>query len=289
VSADNHVLTFDPLELDVNELPKVHRRGWRKASTFTGFCDIHDNALFAELEKSPFVASEKQCFLVGYRAVCHELFQKASAQRAFAVQRETLDRGLDEYEQLKIQHTLTVMDMGREAGYEDLEYVKQVYDKALIEENFNSVARAVFFFEGDICIVSTGTVHTDFDVHGVRLQDISDLNRRAEALAFGIVSTDTGGAFVFSWLAEFQACNRFVRSILEREVGEIPSVLVEFIFAYVANTYFSEKWWRGLDETRRARIMELAGTIIQYGRPVNYSPETFVDWKMTHTAEPSLN
>ena len=52
------------------------RTGVREASTFTGFCAKHDDRTFAPVERLAQTATAEQCFLISYRAVCHELFQK---------------------------------------------------------------------------------------------------------------------------------------------------------------------------------------------------------------------
>jgi len=66
IDASNHVLTFYPPERESNGELKLHSRGWRDASTFTGFCDTHDNELFADIENRLFASDEKQCLLIGY-------------------------------------------------------------------------------------------------------------------------------------------------------------------------------------------------------------------------------
>jgi hypothetical protein len=56
--------------------------GWREASTFAGFCDIHDKELFAPLDDKKFSNTPEECFLIAYRAICHEFYQKKAAVKA---------------------------------------------------------------------------------------------------------------------------------------------------------------------------------------------------------------
>jgi hypothetical protein len=133
-------------------------------------------------------------------------------------------------------------------------------------------------FEGDISVASTGLVHTDFDVNGVRLQNLGDPNTFGQGLAFGVVATDTGGAVVFSWPSEYDACHSFMDTLLQRGVDELPSLVVQFMFAYVENTYFSHEWWHALPESAQKHIMRLARNTIQYGDPVDFSGDNFVGW-----------
>ena len=73
----NHVLTFYKT---TDGLPKLV--GWRLASTFNGFCGFHDSSTFEPIENQPFNNTLQQCFLIGYRALCHEVYQKTAAVRA---------------------------------------------------------------------------------------------------------------------------------------------------------------------------------------------------------------
>jgi hypothetical protein len=38
IDSTNHVLTFHPLACDKDGNSELHRRGWKDASVFTGFC-----------------------------------------------------------------------------------------------------------------------------------------------------------------------------------------------------------------------------------------------------------
>ena len=50
--------------------------GINKATTFSGFCSKHDSDLFRPLETSEFTFLNHQIALLGYRAVCRELYSK---------------------------------------------------------------------------------------------------------------------------------------------------------------------------------------------------------------------
>jgi len=48
--------------------------GVNEASTFTGFCGVHDDRTFKPIEKSGFIASHEHCFLLAYRVQSAENF-----------------------------------------------------------------------------------------------------------------------------------------------------------------------------------------------------------------------
>ena len=280
VGSDNHVRTFHPLHPGPSEILKIHHVGWREASTFFGFCDRHDGQLFSAIENQPFVGSEKQIFLIGYRALCHELYQKQAAMEVDPVLMANLDRGLPGSEQMLIQRQLACQSAGGLSGLREVRSLKRTYDEILRGEDYSMLHSAVLWFRNSPCVASTGTVHVDFDLHGKRLQNLGRDPGPIHGLTFGVVSTPDGNAFAATWLAAFDKCDDFINSLLTFDREAIPSLLAEFFFAYVENTYFSEAWWSALPEPNQRRLMHLAGNPIQYGNPLRYSGLCHGQWEL---------
>jgi hypothetical protein len=277
----NHVLSFYPLQHNDGGEPTIHRVGWRRASTFLGFCESHDGGLFSAIENRPFDGSDKQILLVGYRALCHELYQKQAAAETEPILAENLDRGLPESDQLWIQKLLEAQSDGRRAGLHEMRELKGLYDHILQTEDYFLLHRAVFWFRGDPCVASTGAVHVDFDLRGKRLQNVATDPVPIHGLTFGLLATAEGFALVAAWPVQFHYCDEFLRSLLSYEREVVPSLLTEFFFAYVENTYFSEAWWAALPEANRARLTHLAGIMIQYGKPLRYSGQRHVSLELS--------
>src|SRR5262249_39720857 len=124
----NRVRTFYRAAFDSTTEPEVRSIGWRTASTFSGFCGLHDSKTFESLEMRPFAATPEQCFLIGYRAICHEAYQKRAALRAVPKMRELADRGLPEEFQRDIQHRYSAMASGYQKGLRVVELLKTRMD-----------------------------------------------------------------------------------------------------------------------------------------------------------------
>ncbi|GAA5531291.1 SEC-C metal-binding domain-containing protein [Herpetosiphon gulosus] len=90
IAENGHVYALDT---DFLNLRKTNGRlqmklmGIRVASTFTGFCGKHDQQIFASFEQGGFIASDRHAFLLGYRALCEEIFAKNVARDTATVQR----------------------------------------------------------------------------------------------------------------------------------------------------------------------------------------------------------
>jgi len=281
-SSSNHVRTFHPIDFGSDGRPVARRVGWRDASTFTGFCSKHDGATFKPLEEAEFVGSAEQCFLLAYRAVCHEVYQKTGSMRSSSRLRDLLDRGFSREEQRGFQKILAAQNEYVTKGLEDFQRLKTTMDAQLLSGDYSAWNRIIVRFRGELCVASIGAVSPNKDMHGEMLQYLHEITAQMEEMPFGIVATKEGGAAIFTWLKQDLAPRKFVDSLLEFEQKKIPSLLVQFIFAYIENTYFSDKWWNSLSIANREQIERLAAIADPYDMEFEYLPyTTFVPWEVS--------
>jgi len=282
VDRKNHVRTFYPPELDASKGGlRLHQIGWREASTFTGFCSKHDNLVFKPLEAVEFGGSFEQCFLVAYRALCHEIYQKSGLLRADPVLRSLVDRGVPIEAQRGIQEMWATMEAGTRKGLADFQKLKAAMDEHLIGGRYSGWSRAIVNFRGDLCIASTGAVSPNRDFKNQQLQVLHDVEEKVQELPFGIVATREGGAAVFFWRSGDAAPEAFVESLLRRDASRLPGLIVQFMFAYVENTYFSGDWWWSLPEMHRTHLESLAAISVPYYVDFAYSYAKYVPWEVT--------
>lgn len=82
IETEGHVYQLlPPLGEAGKQIPSLSRVGINQASTFTGFCTRHDDALFAPVEKAPLSYCREHAFLLTYRALCQELYKKRALAR----------------------------------------------------------------------------------------------------------------------------------------------------------------------------------------------------------------
>jgi len=279
--SSNHVRSFHPLKLDLSGRKlELRRIGWRDASTFTGFCGKHDSATFKPLEEAGFIGSPEQCFLIGYRALCHEVYQKTGLVRSYPRMRDLVDRGLPAEHQRELQGFWANLNAGAEKGLTDFQKLKHIMDEHLLRRNYSDWNRAVIHFRGDLCVAS-GAISPNRDIDGNELQTLHDPDSDIQELLFGVVATAGGGAVVFGWRDCDVAPSRFVQSLLAKERQRLPSLVVQFIFAYVENTYFASDWWESLSRVDQEHIENLAAMGNPYYSDFSYSPSlTFAPWQV---------
>ena len=76
--------------------------GINNASTFTGFCQKHDDQLFSSLEKETFAKTEEQCFKLAFRSFAREYYTKSAMVDMYDAH-IGLDKGKSVYRQAEIQ------------------------------------------------------------------------------------------------------------------------------------------------------------------------------------------
>jgi hypothetical protein len=281
VDAKKQVLTFFPVRTDDNGKIKIQSVGWRDASTFTGFCAKHDASTFGPIEKVRFTGSKQQCFLLGYRALCHEIFQKTGALKASPQIRRIIDRGLPPWRQREVQEIQATIAAGQAMGLADSRELKVAMDAQLLAETYEGLSSAIVEFDGDLCISCTGAMTPDYDLDGNRLQTLHD-DRTLESLLFGMAVNDTGGAAVFTWSDKASAPARFVKSLLKNPADQLPSIVVQFMLTFIENSFFSARWWGSLSEIHQSHLAALAAISNPYYGTFRFLTSKLVPWKITN-------
>ena len=219
--------------------------GIRKASTFTGFCAKHDKQLFAEIEDQEFVASPKQVFLHGYRAVAMELYKK-TASTELSEGMGDLDQGRDPLPQVMVQMLAGGMAEGNALGRRDMQERKDDFVRVWDTEAWGELNYVVIEFDSELTISSGGVFTPEADFAGARLQQWGDGGPAPDYLCFSLIPTPLGGAAIWCWLGDLPASAAFAKSLLALSDDDIASAIVQFAFESIENTYGSPVWWEGL-------------------------------------------
>ena len=274
------VLTFFQARPDKNQLLVQREVGWRDASTFSGFCTVHDS-VFSPIETAPFASRPEQRFLLAYRAICHEVYQKSAALKALPIYSDLIDRGTPQVEQLQYQDMMRTFTAGVSSGLTSARTFKAEMDCELLARDFGKFSWLTITFSGPLSVVSTGAVTPNLDFEGREIQPLHDLNKDVQPLFVGTAVTDDGGAIVLGWRPEHDAPKKFIASLQDRGVDRLPGSIVQFMFAYIENTYFSEDWWNGLNDLERDAFTTHAVNSNPYYVPPSYKGSSPVPWKIT--------
>jgi len=248
---------FDVSDLAKNQgniVPKLI--GINKASTYTGFCNLHDTNIFAPIENNPFESNQKHAFLLAYRAVGRELFAKRIQKDIFPFTK-SLDKGMETEKQILFQRSLEKMEIGTESGLKSLEKIKENYDQIIKCENYSNVKYYIIRVKETPEIMCSAGKYPTHDFQGNKLQNLSDLSIDLDSLTFSIIASDDGGVIAFVWINENHgACTNFIKSLNCFVDEEIPHAILRFAIGSFENIYFSPAWWESLSKDNKEYIQK---------------------------------
>lgn len=231
--------------------------GVNRASTFSGFCSVHDDSIFAPIEKNEFFGSSEQCFLLAYRALAREFYTKAAMVNTSGL-RKRLDRGKDLEAQITIQEMSNLMNIGAFAGLRDLKLLKQNFDMCLENSEFSSVRGLIFELDCPPPVMISTGVNPDFNFNGDKIQDLSNLKKVPDAMFITSFYDGKRGLIVFTWLENGpNACTSLIRSLLRKQKEQVLGFVFQYIFKNSENTYLSPDWWQTIDVEEKDRIIDL--------------------------------
>lgn len=274
--SSNHVCVFR-LNQNNGNFEKT-RIGWGIASTFQGFCSTHDKELFTCIEDKEFLSTKEQCFTVGYRSYAMEYFKKISVNKGLSFLVDKIDRGFNPTYQQLIQKDFSTMGKGFQHGIADFKTTLDLYTKQFVLNDFSPFSALVFKFSGALNIVVSGCFSPEFSIDGTRLQHLNDRTPFIENISINSIVTNDAHLIVFSWPKEFLSCQKFADSLQEVKDVMLSTYLIELMFNYIENTYFNEEWFDGLLKEKQLRLMELAKKVNQYGQPIKFSDNNYVNW-----------
>ena len=105
-----------------------------------------------------------------------------------------------------------------------------------------------------------------------------------EPIYVAVVTAGEGGAVVLTWRRDMPVLARFIDAVKRMSHGVLPGILVQLMFAYIENTYFSATWWQSLNEEQRRQVGRLAH-IEPYYTPFEYMEDFSVPWQIVAVCE----
>ena len=282
IARNNHVYSFhssiEKIENSFSFL-KPTSIGINRASTFTGFCSKHDNAIFSPLEKVSFdITNKEQLFLLIYRSFSREFYMKRAQNASTKLYEEFFNATgiVDEFQ--AYQDSV-------EAGHSDNLKYKDIIDDMLVKKNFSDVRGYVILFKKTQPIMCSGRFYPEQDFNGNNLQDITNLDIIPSAINItSFYDSSIGGVIVFTWLEnENNVCSKFISSLDEirsTDQHRLTSAILRLFFSHIDNLHISPNWWDDLEEEKKTYLTNrLADSAdLQKDRECGYLSEDDIDF-----------
>lgn len=213
---------------------RFQNRGIKRASTYRGFCETHDNNLFDEIDKIQDDINLDKIMLFFLRSLGQEYQKKI---RAFA----TLD-------------AIKVFDMNlNDDELHNYEVSGQLLGANILWQQFSEVYRAIknnthrdfryltINFNHRFPFSFLGCYSHELEYMEVELGDRNPINFRS--CVMGFVPTDNGSTFFMGWHKNYTPyVSRFLTN-LERTKGAVPEYIFQYAIAVTENIFINPNWY----------------------------------------------
>lgn len=256
IAEKGHVvqITVTPQVDPVGLLVKPEEVGINKATTFSGFCSTHDSVLFSPLESAAFNFEPKQIALLGYRAVCRELYQKDAEIAATDAMRNYAAVNPDTIGFREKDRVHRFQQIARINARTNLANAKNLYASMLSDERTLRYY-AVQFSDAPVYFNSVAFL-PEWDFDGQRLQDLSFI-KEYKPICFSAWVADGHAAAVFCWHESADdICVPFVNSLRRSQGDRLANRIMSMAFEVSENVVFRGDWWRSISEPDRRRIVD---------------------------------
>jgi hypothetical protein len=277
----HHVIQFRLTTKDRVNKPgrlEAHRVGINEATTFPGFCEQHDNELFACLERQTFSATREQLLALAYRSVCCEAcakhqvvdcnLERASSQLKWALEtnQEAPPRFAFEMELEKVR---CIQLLCQKSALEGMHRNKRD----------SLISYAVRFAKRPTVLLST-TINPLVMFSGRVLES------RWDWLSVSIIPGGNGGWAVFTWdKSAPKNPSLFTKSFLNILDESKTVALLNFAFESSNNFTIAPQWWESLSPERQNDLFRRFGRSFKRGwnKPAANTllpPKTpWIDWQ----------
>lgn len=253
------------LENDGKIVP--HKIGCRSASTFAGFCGVHDTKMFAPIETRVPELTKENIFLFSFRAVAYEQFFKRAAYDCLDVQRQA-DYGKPFLEQVLIQDHLNCYKLGLERGMSDMDEWKREYDGAYSSGDYSKFSGYACAFSEALPVACCGAFHPEIDFSGAKLQIITRGDAGFEHVAVSLTPVNGKTVLTIGWFGLPDGpAERFARSFKDLDDSAKSNAAMHLAFEHLENTYITPKWWDQLDDEARGKLIYRSMTGIGLAGP----------------------
>ncbi|EZH64724.1 hypothetical protein DH09_19590 [Bacillaceae bacterium JMAK1] len=184
---------FMPSPKDDNPFAVMTEYGRKEATIFTGFCGYHDKTVFQPIEDSLFNNSKEHIFLYTYRCFAVEYHKK----------QEVVNMGQQLFMKKPSLLSLSKWENpygGLQMAINDFGPVKNQFDKALLDKDFDILTSVVWKFNQSAKFAGTGFEAMTKDLQGNNIQDLLNPDILAKHI-FVVVFPDGDKTYcIISWL-----------------------------------------------------------------------------------------
>ena len=244
--------------------------GINEATTFSGFCDLHDSLTFAAIENSPFLNTIEHKFLYHYRAFAQTYYGRAHKFRVIE----------SAFKELATQHSVTQLKSLAEKvrlnqqDVADLEPMKRLYECLLHANNWSTVEGYAFGGELMPDFFMTEYFAPRKDFQGTIIQDTKTLGP-LRWVSMTVTASNDRAVFLLCGEKGCPILRQIADSFRKLAVAARTGAVLNYTFCQFENFILLPHWWESL-----AKDVQLQFVNAFAGRYYPRELPDICDWKL---------
>lgn len=245
-------------ETSANQGFEMREIGRKKATTFTGFCGVHDFEIFKPIEEVDYSKGNKeQEFLFAYRALAKEYHEKKSSLNFINKTIEICsNRNISELEKFfpevlsneyrlsKMISSLSPISNGLSAAIKNYEVYKKAMQQNLANSKFHSIRTETFVFPTESRIAVSALINIEFDLEGNPINIIRDPKALVDPCYLTVFPQNGKTYVLLSYLNKRKTKYEFIKKqILNKPIKVQKNILSNMIVTYCENVTISPDLW----------------------------------------------
>jgi hypothetical protein len=219
--------------------------GVNKATTYSCFCDYHDNVAFADIEK-PLgdldVNNDKQKYLYAYKAFIFEYYKDMVSRRLFQNQAKDFPSSLKKIQTVPYYRMLTQKAI-------EMDLYRNYFDKGLLNSDYSGLETIVLEIPSEINFAIFSCIALDFDLFGKK---IINTDQKIDFMRKLFITAYPAGNRSFI-LFSFLKADKDSYGSVGRQLQSADINIVKYYFSYVLPLYsenliLSPRLWDSWDE-----------------------------------------
>lgn len=247
VNSNKVIYTFTEIEFDYKgNIKSLIPIGKGTASTFFGFCDFHDSALFAPIENFPFDNSDKHCFLHSYRAFAHSYHKKKEQLKAFESD--------SNYTKSINPNQLTQLILSVREAIDELEINKRKLDSQIDCELYNYLEYFTYIIPEKYPIACSSIINPYYSYYGTAMDIQKNGYLQFSHIMITILPDDDQTIIIFASFPEDKKGILFLNELHELKDYQLDKAISSILISCAENTFFAPALWDKLGEEGQIQL-----------------------------------
>lgn len=243
---------------------RIVERSINKASTFYGFCSLHDAKCFPQLDRLDFSDPPLFFWQVMYRAAALEKYRKAIAVD-FMEQVRLLDKGTRLPAQRQVQFDANFQKWSHGEGLNNLNVLLKSIEAVRKQQDFDQISYSYFTTDRRLPFAGVGLFQPSMTMNGKALQRVNLVYRhewfgslpQSESVCIAAIPMKSSTLLCLCSLRNHARSKEFIDSI-RGDSGSVANLFLGAMMLSIENVFFTPSYLKTLGDRPMSLLKRLS-------------------------------